>query len=313
MRIFVAGATGAVGRPMIRQLRAAGHETFAATRRGDKAPLLEDLGAEPVVVDVFDRGALIDAVRAARPDAVVNQLTDLPHSMDPRQLQEIYARNNRVRRDGTANLLDAAEAAGVRIFVAQSMGTWYEPSGEAVKSEAAPLWMNAPEPIGDAIRTVAQMENDVLARVSRGIVLRYGAFYGPGTWYAADGEIAARMRNRGFPIIGRGEGITSFVHVEDAASAAVAALSSEGSGVFNVADDEPAPAAEWIPAYAALNAPKPWKVPVFAARLALGAAMTEWLTTMRGASNAAIKNMLGWRPTYPSWRIGFQSLAAGQM
>jgi len=313
MRVFVAGATGAVGKPLVRQLHAAGHSTVATTRSQEKASLLRNLGADPVVVDVFDRGALIDAVRAARPEAVIHQLTDLPSSMDPRQLQEIYSRNNRVREEGTANLLDAAEAAGVRIFVAQSMCTWYEPSGDAVKSEQAPLWTNAPEPIGDGVRTLARMESDIFARAPTGIILRYGAFYGPGTWYAADGEIAARMRNRGFPIIGRGEGITSFVHVEDAASAAVAALSSSSAGVFNVADDEPAPAAEWIPAYAAvLNAPKPWKIPVFAARLALGAAMTEWLTTMRGASNVAIKSLLGWRPGYPSWRIGFQGLAAGQ-
>ena len=313
MRVFMAGGTGAVGRPMIRQLRAAGHTVAAMTRSEGKASLLAELGAEPVVVDVFDRDALVAAVRAARPDAIVNQLTDLPQAMEPKHLQDIYARNNRVRRDGTANLLDAGDAAGVRLFIAQSMGTWYQPTGDAVKSEAAPLWTNAPEPIGEAVRTVGHMENEVLARMPRGVILRYGAFYGPGTWYAADGEIAKRIQSRGFPIIGRGEGITSFIHVDDAASAAVAALATPSSAVFNVADDEPAPAGEWIPAYAAaLNAPKPWKVPVFAARLALGAAMSEWLTTMRGASNAAIKSALGWRPAYPTWRSGFQRLATRQ-
>jgi len=313
MRVFVAGATGAVGRPMIRQLRAAGHEVVAATRSERKALLLKELGADPVVADVFDRARLVDAMKAAQPDAVINQLTDLPQSMEPRHLQQIYANNNRVRREGTANLLDAAEAAGAGLFVAQSMGTWYQPVGGAIKSEADPLWTSAPEPIGDAVRTIVQMENDVLARVPRGVILRYGAFYGPGTWYAADGEIAKRVRSRGFPIIGRGEGVTSFIHVEDAAAAAVAALSTSASGVFNVSDDDPAAAAVWVPAYAAaLNAPKPWKVPVFAARLALGGAMTEWLTTMRGASNSAAKTALGFSPAYASWRLGFQELAIGQ-
>ena len=262
---------------------------------------------------MFDASRLVEAVRAARPDAVINQLTDLPQSMDPRQLQQIYAKNNRVRREGTANLLDAAEAAGVRRFVTQSMATWYRPEGGAIKTEQDPLWTGAPEPIGEAVRIVEQMEADVLRRIPLGVILRYGGFYGPATWYAADGEIAVRMRSRGFPIVGRGEGITSFVHVEDAASAAVAALTASAPGVYNVADDEPAPAADWIPAYAAaLGAPKPWKVPAFAARLALGGAMTEWLTTMRGASNAAIKATFGWRPSYPSWRTGFTAIAGGR-
>jgi nucleoside-diphosphate-sugar epimerase len=306
MRIFLAGGTGAVGRPLIRQLKTAGHDVVATTRSEAKAPVIRGLGAVPVVVDVFDGERLTEAVLGARPDAIINQLTDLPQSMEPKHLHEIYARNNRVRREGTAHLLDAAEAAGVQVFVAQSMGTWYRPTGGGVKSEADPLWMNAPEPIGDAVRTLAQMEGDVLARMPRGVILRYGAFYGPGTWYAPDGEIAKRMQARAFPIIGRGEGITSFIHVDDAASAAVAALTAPSAGIFNVADDEPAPASEWIPAYAAaLNAPKPWKVPALAARLALGGAVAEWLSTMRGASNAAIKTALGWRPAYPSWRIGF--------
>jgi nucleoside-diphosphate-sugar epimerase len=251
---------------------------------------------------------VIGVARALAPDAVVHQLTDLPAAMDPSKAAEIYERNNRVRRDGTRHLLDAATAAGATRFVVQSMGTWYEPVGGPIKTETDPLWTGAPEPLGTAVRTVEEMERAVLRESGLGVVLRYGAFYGPGTWYAAGGEIARRMRSRGFPIIGRGEGVTSFIHVDDAASAAVAALATPASTVYNVADDEPAAAAAWMPAYAAaVGAPAPFSVPAFVARVALGGTFSQWLTTMRGAANAKIATELGWRPAYPSWRDGFRT------
>lgn len=311
MRILLAGATGAVGRPLVRQLTAAGHHVVALTRSPDRLAALNTAGADAIVCDVYDRERLLAAARDAAPDAVIHQLTDLPQAMDPGKLAEIYERNNRVRREGTRNLLDAAAAAGATRFVVQSMGTWYGPAGSPVKAETDPLWVKAPEPLGTAVRTVDEMERTVLREACIGVVLRYGAFYGPGTWYAADGEIARRMRSRGFPIIGRGEGIMSFVHVDDAASAAVAALAAPASAVYNVADDEPAPASVWTPVYAeAIGAPKPFSVPAFAARFALGSALTEWLTTLRGASNAKIKRELGWRPRYESWREGFKTAMA---
>jgi len=309
MRILLAGATGAVGRPLVRQLAAAGHQVLAITRSAGKSASLTEAGADAIVCDVYDRDRLVGLARDLAPEAVIHQLTDLPPAMDPGKIAEIYERNNRVRREGTRNLLDAAAAAGAARFIVQSMGTWYEPVGGPIKAETDALWVNAPEPLGTAVRTVDEMERAVLREAGVGIVLRYGAFYGPGTWYAADGEIARRMRSRGFPIIGRGEGIMSFIHVDDAASAAVAVLAAPASAIYNVADDEPAPGAVWTPAYAeAIGAPKPFSVPAFAARLALGSTLTEWLTTMRGASNAKIKSELRWTPRYPSWRDGFRTL-----
>jgi nucleoside-diphosphate-sugar epimerase len=306
MRVFVAGASGAVGRRMIPQLTEAGHSVVAITRDPAKAQALRERGVEAVICDVFDRGRVTAAVRDGRPDAIVHQLTDLPASMNPRKLSAVYERNDRVRREGTASLLAAAKNAGVTRFIVQSMGTWYRPEGGFIKTEEDPLWTDAPEPIGAAVRTVGEMERTVLAGVPLGVVLRYGAFYGPGTWFAPDGEIARRTRQRMFPILGSGNGITSFIHVDDAASAAVAALGASAPGIFNIADDEPAAASAWMPAYAAaLGAPPPRRVPEFLGRLFLGRPLTKWVTTVRGASNASAKARLGWHPRYASWREGF--------
>jgi nucleoside-diphosphate-sugar epimerase len=310
MTVFVAGASGAVGRRRIRQLQAAGHSVVAVTRDPAKARSLERAGVDAVVCDVFDAPRLTEAVSAASPDAIIHQLTDLPTAMNPRRLKAIYEANNRVRREGTANLIAAGRTAGVPRMVVQSMGTWYRPDdpgvqrGLAVEGDA--LWTDAPEPLGTAVRTVAQMEAAVLREVPLAIVLRYGAFYGTGTWYGPDGSIAQRVRTRQLPIVGDGRGVTSFIHIDDAASAAVAALDAQTSGIFNIVDNEPASAAEWMPAYArALGAPPPRRVPVFLARLLLGKALTEWVTTMRGASNRAAISALGWKPGFPSWREGF--------
>jgi nucleoside-diphosphate-sugar epimerase len=305
MRVFVAGASGAVGRRLVPQLVAAGHGVVALTRVQSRTAAITAVGAEAVVGDVFNRDSLLALVRAAVPDAIIHQLTDLPASVNPRKLDEIYERNNRVRREGTRNLVAAAVQSGVRRFIVQSMATWYRPDGGLVKSESDPLWTDAPEPIGEAVRTVAAMETSVLRETPIAVVLRYGGFYGAGTWYAPHGEIAKRIKSRRFPIIGDGAGITSFIHVDDAASAAVSALNARTSAVYNVVDDEPAAAAEWIPAYAAaIGAPRPLRVPALLARLTIGKALTTWMMTMRGGSNAKIAAELGWRPRYPSWRSG---------
>ena len=306
MRVFVAGGSGAVGRQMIPQLVDAGHLVVALTRRAEKTAQLRELGAQPIVGDVFDRDRLAAIVRDTTPDAVVNQLTDLPASLNPRRLEVIYAGNDRVRREGTANLIVAARQAHVRRMVLQSMGTWYRPQGGPVKLESDPMWTDAPEPIGRAVRTVVDMEQAALREMPLAIVLRYGAFYGAGTWYAADGDVGRRVRKRGFPIVGSGGGITSFVHIEDAAAAVLAALNATASGVYNIVDDEPAAASEWMPVYAkALGAPPPRRVPQFLARLALGKPLTTWVTTMRGAANARAGSELGWRPRHATWRTGF--------
>jgi nucleoside-diphosphate-sugar epimerase len=312
MRVFVAGGTGAIGRQMIPQLVAAGHAVTAISRQPGKIAWLRDEGAHGVLCDVFHTNKLTTAVRDAAPDAIVNQLTALPATMNPRHLGAHYEANNRVRQEGTANLLAAARQASVDRMVVQSMATWYEPKGSPIKSENDPLWTDAPEPIGTAVRTVLQMENAALHDLSVAVVLRYGAFYGPGTWYASDGDIAGRVRKRAFPVIGSGSGIMSFIHVDDAASAVVAALAARSSGVYNIVDDEPATATEWLPVYAqALGARPPRPVPEFLARLMLGRPLTTWLTTMRGAANAHAAAALGWRPRYPSWRNGFAATLAG--
>jgi 2-alkyl-3-oxoalkanoate reductase len=313
MKVFLAGATGAIGRRLVPQLVEAGHEVTAMTRSKEKLGELYDLGAEPVLCDVFDAGRLGSVVARAEPDAVINELTDLPQSLNPRKLKEYYAANNRVRREGSANLLDAARGAGVHRFLVQGAAYWYAPTGGPVKTEEAPLYLDAPSPIGSAVETIKEVEDAVLtADGIEGIVLRYGFFYGPGTWYAKDGDVGRQVSKRRYPMIGHGEGTYSFIHVDDAASATVAALESARLGVYNVVDDEPATAADWMPVYVeALGAKRPPRVPAFVARLIAGDALVTWTLGLRGASNEKIKEELGWRPQYKSWRQGFLDLGTG--
>jgi 2-alkyl-3-oxoalkanoate reductase len=307
MKVVLAGASGAIGRRLVPQLIEAGHQVAAITRSKEKLSELYDLGAEPVLCDVFDAGRLGSVVAQAEPDAVINQLTDLPQSLNPRKLGEYYAANNRVRREGTRNLLDAARGAGVRRFLVQGAAYWYAQTGGPVKTEEAPLYLEAPAPIGPAVETIKEVEDAVLSADGiEGIVLRYGMFYGPGTWYAKDGDIGRQVRKRRYPMIGHGEGTYSFIHVDDAASATVAALERARPGVYNVVDDDPATAAEWMLVYAeVLGAKRPPRVPAFVARLIAGDAIVKWSLGLRGASNERIKRELGWHPRYESWRRGF--------
>src|SRR5918992_217636 len=225
MRVFVAGATGAIGNQLVPQLIEAGHQVTAITRSKEKLGKLRDLGAEAVLCDVFDAGRLGSVVAQSEPEAVINQLTDLPQSLKPRKLGEFYAANNRVRREGTTNLLDAARGAGARRFLVQGAAYWYAQTGGPVKTEEAPLYLDAPPPIGPAVETIKEVEDAVLSADGiEGIVLRYGMFYGPGTWYAKDGDVGRQVRKRRYPMIGKGEGTYSFIHVGDAAAATVAAL-----------------------------------------------------------------------------------------
>src|SRR3712207_654055 len=203
MRIFVAGATGAIGKRLVPQLVEAGHQVTAITRSKERLGMLYELGAEAVLCDVFDAGRLGSVVAQAEPEAVINELTDLPQSPNPRKLKEYYAANNRVRREGMRNLLDAALGAGVRRFIVQGAAYWYAPTGGAVKSEEAPLYLDAPAPIGPAVGTIKEVEEAVLSADGlEGVVLRYGMFYGPGTWYAKDGDVGRQVRKRRYPMIG---------------------------------------------------------------------------------------------------------------
>ncbi len=305
MRVFVAGASGAIGRPLLRQLVAAGHEVTGMTRREERAAEIRADGARCVVCDVFDRPALNEAVAAAKPEVVIHQLTSLPPELDPRK-KGIYDANNRIRREGTSNLVGAAGAAGARRMVAQSIAFIYAPTGGWVKTEDASV-ISMPGEFGRAVEATMSLEQQVIGAAGiDGLVLRYGFFYGPGTSYAPDGHQASEVRRRRFPIIGNGAGTFSFVHVEDAASAAVAAAARGDSGIYNVADDEPAPTSAWLPVYArALGAKPPRRVPAWLARLVAGKEVVAFASTMRGASNERAKRELGWQPRYASWRQGF--------
>jgi 2-alkyl-3-oxoalkanoate reductase len=312
MRVFLAGATGAIGRPLVARLMAAGHELTAMTRSERSAETLRGQGAHALVLDVFDREGLRDALVAARPDAVVHELTALPHRFNPRDKQ-LYAATNRVRTEGTRNLLVAAGAAGARRFVCQSIAFAYAPGGERVKTEEARLFLDSPPPFGEAVKALEQMEGMVLgAEGMEGLVLRYGWFYGPGTYYAADGSSAADVRRRRFPLVGKASGVFSFVHVDDAADATVAALERGAPAAYNVVDDEPAAMRDWLPVYAdALGAKPPRRVPSWLARMVAGKMITEMAESLSGASNEKAKRELGWAPAHPSWRTGFSDSLRG--
>jgi 2-alkyl-3-oxoalkanoate reductase len=302
MKVFVAGATGVIGRPLLARLVAAGHEVTGMTRSPERARAVEAAGETAVVCDALDGPALRDAIARAEPDAVVHQLTALPSRFEPRK-PDLYEATNRVRVDGTGNLI---EAAAGRPVVCQSIAFAYRPPHRPrVLDEDAPLFTDAPPPFGEATRAVAAMERMVLE--AGGIVLRYGWFYGPGTWFGDGGSTAADVARRRFPIVGAGDGLWSFLHVDDAAEATVAAVERGVPGVYNVVDDEPAPQREWLPVYAeAIGARRPRRVPVWLARLVAGKAAAAMSTTLPGASNARAKRALAWEPRWSSWRTGFR-------
>jgi nucleoside-diphosphate-sugar epimerase len=307
VKVFVAGASGAIGGPLVRQLVAAGHEVTGMTRRPERAEAIRRAGASAVVCDAFDRAALESAVRAAAPDAVVNQLTSLPQEYNPRKAS-FYEATNRVRGEGGHNLVEAARAAGARRFVTQSIAFLYAPEGGWVKDEEARPFVEAPGHFGAAVEAMLAHEREVVESPDfTGLVLRYGQFYGPGTYLAPDGHMGREVRRRRFPVVGPGTGMFSFLHVEDAAAATLAALERGAAGVYNVADDEPARLSEWLPVYAkALGAKPPRRVPVWLASLVAGSAVAASAVELRGASNAKAKRELGWQPAHPSWREGFR-------
>lgn len=306
MKVFVAGASGVIGRPLVRQLVESGHEVTGMTSRDSGRAGIEGAGAKAVVCDALDDQAVEAAVRAAGPEVVVSQLTRLPREYDPRKID--YEPTNRARAEGGGNLIRAAQAAGARRFVTQSVAFIYAPEGGMIKGEDARPWADAPEPFRSGARATLQHERDATeAPGLEGLVLRYGQFYGPATYYAADGNIADQVRRRRFPIVGRGDGVFSFIQIDDAASATVAAVERGETGIYNVVDDEPAPLREWLPVYAeALGAKRPFRVPTFLARLLAGSFAAAFATELRGASNAKARRELAWEPRYPTWRQGFR-------
>jgi nucleoside-diphosphate-sugar epimerase len=307
VKIFFAGATGVLGRRLLPLLVKGGHEVTAMTRSEARVEELRSAGAAPVVCDVFDADALRDAVVAASPQVVLHELTDLPPNIDPRKADEQTAGNDRIRTEGTRNLVAAALAAGANRMVAQSISFAYAPTGGPVKSEEDPLYDAAGWPFSRSVEALHDLESAVTQTEGLdGIVLRYGFFYGPGSSYASDGYWADQVRKRRFPIVGNGAGVFSYIHVDDAAAATVAAIEGGPSGIYNVVDDEPAPVKEWLPVYAeAVGAKKPRRVPAFIARFVAGQYAVMLATQLRGASNAKAKRDLGWTPRYASWRQGF--------
>jgi nucleoside-diphosphate-sugar epimerase len=312
MKVFVAGASGVIGQPLVRQLVSAGHEVTGMTRSADRAMEIRAAGAAAVVCDVFDAVALEAAVREAAPEAVVHALTALPARLDYKAKQDPLAPTNRVRTEGTRNLLAAAKSAGVRRFIAESVAFFYKPEGGWVKDEEAPLNLGAPGNFGTAAAALADLEHQANeAEGIEGVILRYGWFYGPGTFFDRAGSQTEDALKRRLPIVGKGAGTFSFVQVEDAAAATVAALERGAPGVYNIVDDEPAPMREWVPVFCeAVGAKKPFRVPAWVAKLLAGPAAVASATQLRGASNAKAKRELGWEPRYPSWRQGFTDPAA---
>jgi 2-alkyl-3-oxoalkanoate reductase len=306
VRVFVAGASGAIGRPLVRKLVAAGHEVTGTTRADARAEEIRAAGARAAVVDALDREALLEAMAEAAPEAVVHQLTALPQRMSFRS-EELYAGTNRLRTEGTRNLIDGARDAGARRFVSQSTAFAYPSEGARVKTEDDPILADAPEPFGSGVRALHEMESAVLgAEGIEGLVLRYGFFYGPGTHYGEGGYVLEDVRRRRLPIVGKGTGTFSFIHVDDAADATLAAIERGAPGIYNITDDEPAPLSEWAPVLAAAaDARPPLRVPVWLARLVAGRQVATWATELRGASNEKAKRELGWTPGHPTWRTGF--------
>jgi nucleoside-diphosphate-sugar epimerase len=310
MKIFVAGATGVLGRVLVPQLVSGGHEVVGMTRTPSKQDLLRDLGARPVVADALDPDAVARAVAEAEPEVIVHQLTALSRSIDMRHLDRDFAETNRLRTEGTDHLLAAGRAIGVRRFVAQSFAGWPSArTGGPVKTEADPLDPAPPAALRPLLDALRHLEEAVTgAAWTEGIVLRYGGFYGPGTSLSVrpEGEHVALIRQRKFPVVGSGAGVWSFIHIEDAATATVAAIERGERGIYNVVDDEPAPVSVWLPAAArAFGAKPPRRLPRWLGRIAAGEAATVMMTEVRGASNEKAKRELGWSPRYSTWREGF--------
>jgi len=303
MRIFVAGATGAIGRQLVPRLVANGHEVYGMTSQKVRRELIAKMGAVPVRADALDPDDVAQAVASARPEVIVHQLTAIGE-LDMRHFDRSFAATNRLRTVGTDHLLSAGKAIGVGRFVAQSYFAQYERTGGMVKTEEDPIDPSPPRETRETMAAMRHLESAVLgAHWTQGIVLRYGAFYGPGTAMAIGGQQAETVRQRKLPLVGDAGGVWSFIHVADAAEATVAAIIHGRRGVYNVVDDEPATVAEWLPALAReLGAKRPRRVPRALARVVAGETAVVYMTEARGASNAKAKRDLAWHPAHATWR-----------
>ncbi len=305
MRVFLAGASGVIGRSLVPKLVAAGHEVTGTTRNEGSAEAIRASGAEAAICDALDAAAVEDVVIDANPEVIVSELTSLPKDYDLRTID--YEPTNRLRVEGGRNLLSAGRKVGAGRYITQSIAFVYEPEGDWVKDEEARTWVEAPGRFASGLEATLTSEREALeADGMEGLVLRYGQFYGPDTYFDRGGSISEQVRKRRFPQVGSGSGVFSFIHVDDAADATVASIERGAAGIYNVVDDEPAPISDWLPVFAdAIGAKHPMRVPPFLARLFGGKAAVVMTTQLRGASNAKAKRELGWQPAHPSWRQGF--------
>jgi len=308
MRVFIAGATGVIGRRLVPMLVADGHEVTAMVRSPERADAARALGAGAAVADALDPAAVRAAVTAASPEVVIHQLTALPKRIDPRKIERDFVLNDRLRSEGTRYLVAAAQDAGVRRVIAQSIAFAYAPTTPgSLHGEDDPLFLDAPKDFRRSAQALHDLETAVLG--AGGVVLRYGYFYGPGASISREGSMGEDLKRRRMPLVGAGSGVWSFIHIDDAARATLAALREDvPSGAYNIVDDDPAPVREWLPELAqAVGAPKPMKIPAFIARLAAGSYGTAAMTTAQGASNERAKQALQWSPQVASWRVGFRT------
>ena len=310
MNIFIAGGTGAIGRVLVPMLVKAGHRVVALTRSADRTSLLEQMGAMPVIGDVYDEARLARLVAECEAEVVIHQLTAFgTKDGDP------YAETIRVRIDGTRNLIAAARAARVRRFIAQSISFMCSPSGRGLTDENTPLYLDAPPAVRALAEAIASLEHQTLAAPGMsGTVLRYGWFYGPGTSYDPQGTIPSALRNGTMPIVGAGAGTYSFINLSDAAGATVRVLAQEVNGIFNIVDDSPVRFSEWLPVAAKLlGAPAPRHEDEASARRRIGDMRVYYMNEQRGASNAKAKRTFNWQPAFPSWRAGFEALYSNRL
>src|SRR4051795_76870 len=309
MKVLVAGATGALGKQLVPRLVANRHDVAGITRSPSKQDDLRALGARPIVADALDPDQVARAVAEAEPDVIVHELTALSGAFDLRHFDDAFALTNRLRTEATDHLLAAGRAVDVKRFVAQSFAGWpYARVGGPVKTEEDPLDPDPEKHFRQTLAAIRHLETAVTgAEGVDGIVLRFGGFYGPGTSLAPGGFHYEVIRKRRFPVVGSGGGVWSFLHIDDAARATLAAVERGAPGLYNVVDDDPAPVSEWLPAVAeAIGGPPPRHVPTWVGRIAAGNAAVAMMTSIRGASNAKAKRELGWQPLWPSWRDGFR-------
>jgi len=309
MKILLAGASGAMGQALIPRLIELNHQVVGLVGKSSSVARVDALGAIPVVVDALDAQAVEACVEKVKPQVVINQLTAIPGKLDIRHFDREFALTNRLRTEGTANLMTAAVNVGCEIFVAQSFAGWpYARTGRAFKTEDDEFDPNSPSRLQTTLNALRILEDTVLSEKRiKGIVLRYGAFYGPHTSISVDGAMTDEIRGRRVPLVGAGTGVWSFVHIYDAATATVAAVTSARPGVYNIVDDDPAPVAEWLPILAkAADAKPPFCVPSWLARLLVGEHAVAMMTETRGVSNAKAKRDLAWAPKWSSWRQGFE-------